>query len=125
MSRGPGELAPRSLFGQVSSKEVSMARVVMEQTFDRPLTDEEHARVAQRLDGCLDLRRGAWVRSYLAADRKRMVCEFDAPDAESVRQAVRSAGLASDRVWTADVYAVEDYPEHLEKLQRVRAARGA
>src|SRR5262245_12665215 len=98
-----------------------MTRVVMEQTFDTPLTDDEQARYAKRLDECLELRRGAWVRSYLSTDRKRSVCEFEAPDAESVREALRLAGVPFDRVWSAEVYRVDDYPEHLERLERVRA----
>jgi FMN phosphatase YigB (HAD superfamily) len=97
-----------------------MARVVMEQIFDEPLSDEDQARFAKRLDECLELRSGAWARSYLASDRTRMVCEFEAPDAESVREALRSAGLRFERVWAADVYAAEDYPEHLAKLNELR-----
>jgi hypothetical protein len=101
-----------------------MARVVMEQTFEEPLSDEEQARFAKRLDECLEMRNGAWARSYLATDRRRMICEFEAPDAESVRQALRSSGLSFDRVWAADVYAVEDYPEHLAKLNALRKSAG-
>jgi molybdenum-dependent DNA-binding transcriptional regulator ModE len=48
-----------------------------------------------------------------------MVCEFEAPDAESVREACRAAGIPYERVWTADVYAVEDYPEMMKKLEVV------
>jgi hypothetical protein len=99
-----------------------MAHVIMEQTFESPLTDEDLGRFASRLDDCLELRRGAWVRSYVAADRKRMICEFEAPDAQSVREALHSAELAFDRVWSGDVFAVEDYPDHLEKLRKLRPA---
>jgi hypothetical protein len=82
-----------------------MARVIMEQTFEKPMSDEELSAFAKRVDPCLDLRNGAWARSYLAADRKRMVCEFQAPDAESVREALRAANVAFDRVWSASVFA--------------------
>jgi len=54
-----------------------------------------------------------------------MICEFEAPDAESVRQALRSAGTPYEKVWTADVYAVEDYPEAAEKLRGVLASAAA
>ena len=97
-----------------------MARIVMERSFERPLSDEDMAAQAKRLDECLGLRRGAWARSYIASDRTRMICEFEAPDAESVRDALRLAGQAFDRVWSAEVFAAEDYPEHLEKLKRLR-----
>ena len=98
-----------------------MARVLMEQTFEKPLTDEENSRYAKRLDECLELRRGAWVRSYVSLDRKRTICEFEAPDADSVREALRSASVPFDRVWPAELYVAEDYPEHLARLNKVRA----
>jgi hypothetical protein len=98
-----------------------MAHVIMEQTFDSPITDEDLGNFARRLDECLELRQGAWVRSYVAADRKRMICEFDAPDAQSVREALRSTAFACDRVWSADIFAVEDYPEHLRCVAAARS----
>jgi hypothetical protein len=97
-----------------------MARVVVEQTFETPMSDEELSIFAKRLDPCLDLRNGTWARSYLAFDRKRMVCEFEAPDAESVREALRSANVPFDRVWSANVFDAVDYPEFSAKLAKLR-----
>jgi hypothetical protein len=45
-----------------------------------------------------------------------MICEFEAPDAESVREACRAASIPFERVWAANVFDVEDYPEMKEKL---------
>jgi hypothetical protein len=78
-----------------------MAILIVEQSFEIPLTDEEHDRAASRLDPCLEQHGARWMRSYLAADRKRIVCEFEAADAEAVRASYRSAGVSFDRVWTA------------------------
>jgi len=80
---------------------------ILEQSFDVPLTDDEHNRIGQRLDSCLDARGARWLRSYLSTDRLRMVCEFEAPDAEAVRQSYRAAGVGFERVWSAHVYARE------------------
>jgi hypothetical protein len=80
--------------------------------------------MSQRLDACLEIRNGAWVRSYLSADRKRMICDFEAPDAESVRQAMRSAQIEFDRVFSVQVFAAEDYPQHLARLNALRASAG-
>src|SRR5580693_5836402 len=99
-----------------------MARVMVEHVFTEPLTDEGYAAAAKRLDPCLEVRNGAWRRSSLSKDRLRMVCEFEAPDAESVREAIRMAKLSCERVWTADVFAVEDYPDAADKLAAVLAA---
>jgi hypothetical protein len=81
-----------------------MANLIVEQTFEVPLTDEEHNRAAARLDPCLEAHGAKWMRSYLSLDRRRMVCEFEAADAEAVRASYRSAECAFDRVWSADVY---------------------
>ena len=94
-----------------------MARVVVEQVFDPPMSEEAYAEFAKRLDPCLDVRRAMWRRSYVSPDRRRMTCEFEAPDAEVVRDAMRSSGLKFERAWTAEVFAVEDYPELMAKLR--------
>jgi hypothetical protein len=100
-----------------------MARVMVEQVFTEPFTDERYAAFAKRLDPCLEVRNGAWRRSALSKDKLRMVCEFEAPDAESVREACRMASIPFERVWTADVYSVEDYPEMMQKLTAVLEKR--
>ena len=97
-----------------------VARIVMEQVFEHPMSDEELADFSKRLDPCLDLRDSTWARSYLSKDRRRMFCEFEAPDAESVREGLRSAGMTFERVWAAQVFDAADYPELKEKLDRVR-----
>jgi hypothetical protein len=50
-----------------------------------------------------------------------MICEFEAPDADSVRDALRSARQTFERVWPAQVFSVESYPEHLAKVRELRA----
>jgi hypothetical protein len=96
-----------------------MARVVVEQVFEPPMSDEDYAAFASRLDPCLEVRGALWRRSYVSPDKRRMTCEFEAPDADSVREAMRSAGLKFERVWTAEVFAIEDYPELMAKLTRL------
>jgi SAM-dependent methyltransferase len=88
-----------------------------EQVFDEPFTDERYTASSKKLDPCLKVRQGLWRRSSLSIDRHRMVCEFEAPDAEAVRDAYRASGTPYERVWTANVYAVEDYPELLRELR--------
>jgi len=84
-----------------------MVHLIVEQTFETPLTDDEHSRIGQRIDGCMAAYDARWVRSYLSTDRRRMVCEFEAPDAEAVRTSYRSAGVPFERVWAAEVYTRE------------------
>lgn len=96
-----------------------MTRVLVEHVFTEPFTDERAMAVARQLDPCIEVRNGAWRRSSLSKDRLRMVCEFEAPDAESVREAHRSAGVPFERVWAAHVFAVEDYPDKLKMLNEI------
>src|SRR5262249_8897234 len=50
---------------------------------------------------CLAVHGARFLYRYFSADRTRMTCLFEAPDAESVRLAQGSARIPYDRVWTA------------------------
>ncbi len=67
-----------------------MVHLIVEQTFGTPLTDDDHGRLGERLDKCLEAYGARWVRSYLSTDRQRMVCEFEAPDLATSRPDVRA-----------------------------------
>jgi hypothetical protein len=81
-----------------------MAHLILEKEFDPPLSEDDRDREAARLDPCLEAYGARWIRSYFSTDRRRIVCEFEADDAEAVRAAFRSAGVPFSRVWTAEVY---------------------
>jgi hypothetical protein len=80
-----------------------MPRIIVERSFDKPFTDEELKAVEGRMAQCLDIYRVRWVRSFWSADRRRMICEYDAPDAASVKSVQREAEARFDRIWPADV----------------------
>lgn len=82
-----------------------MATMVVEQSFDHALTSEELNNMARRVDPCLEAHGARWMRSYISSDKKRVLCEFEAADAEKVRESYRSAGVQFERVWTADVFS--------------------
>jgi hypothetical protein len=88
-----------------------MAILVLEHTFDSPITDEALDGAARRMDQCLEAYGARWMRSYLSKDRKRMICEFEAADAEQVRTSARTAGIPFDRCWTADLFAKDAPPK--------------
>lgn len=85
-----------------------MARIVVEQTFPRPISPEELSLTAKQVDRCLEVHGARWIRSYLSTDRMRMVCEFDAADADKIRESYRSAAVEFERVWTADVFTRDE-----------------
>jgi Nickel responsive protein SCO4226-like len=73
--------------------------VVVERTFDSPVEFAAIAAKATAGAGCFELHRVKHARSFFALDRKRMLCFYAAPDAESVRIAQREADMPVDRVW--------------------------
>jgi hypothetical protein len=81
-----------------------MVYLILEKEFDPPLSEEQHDREAQALDACLVAHGVRWLRSYLATDRRRMICEFEAVDTEAVRSSFRSAGVSFVRVWAAHAF---------------------
>lgn len=80
-----------------------MTHIIVERTFNTPLTQEELSAVEARMAPCLDLYNVRWIRSYWSADRRRMICEYDAADVASVRNVQREAEAKFDRAWAADV----------------------
>ena len=80
-----------------------MARIVVERSFETPQSDADMQAVADQERPCLAAYEVAWKRSLISADRKRMVCEYEAADAETLRRIQREAGAQFDRVWVGDV----------------------
>ena len=81
-----------------------MEHVIVERTFETPVTPEEVDASLARSAGCLVAHRVRHLRTSVSADGVRMICEFLAPDAESVRLANDRLGLPYERVWTARVF---------------------
>jgi hypothetical protein len=80
-----------------------MERIVVERSFDTPQSDEDMKIVANRERPCLGVYNVVWKRSLLSTDRRRMVCEYEAADAETVRKVQREAAADFERVWVGQV----------------------
>jgi len=76
------------------------ANVVVERSFEAPVTIGEIQALEDAGAACLESRGVRFVRTFFSRDRKRMVCLYRAPDAEAVRQAQRQAGMPVDSVWS-------------------------
>ncbi|WP_448574137.1 DUF4242 domain-containing protein [Trichothermofontia sp.] len=76
-----------------------MAIVVVETLATIPLTPENPTDTDLRVLGCLAERNATWRYSLLSSDRLRMICTFEAPDAESVRESYRKGGGFFSRIW--------------------------
>jgi Nickel responsive protein SCO4226-like len=80
-----------------------MEIVVVERSFESPTTGKAVLAGGRDIPGCLKAHRVTLRQSHISADGRRMLCVFEAPDAESVRIANLQAGLPFVRVWTADL----------------------
>ena len=84
-----------------------MGVYVVERDFGEPVPESALSATLERLGPCLDQYGLRWLQSYVSEDKTRMTCVFEAPDAESVRAANRSAEAHFDRVWRAEVIGPE------------------
>jgi Protein of unknown function (DUF4242) len=80
-----------------------MSVVVVERSFREPVAFEDVQALEDRSAWCLEAHGVRFLRTYFSRDRRRMVCLYEAPDAESVRLAQEKAGLPFQRAWAARV----------------------
>ena len=81
-----------------------MATIILEHRLEERPFDIERFNAAQRDKlPCLTLHGVRHVISYVAPDGRKMICVFEAPDAEAVRRTARQLGYVYDRVWLARV----------------------
>jgi hypothetical protein len=75
------------------------ANVLVRRSFAEPVTFDEIRAREDAGTGCLEIPHVKFVRSYFSAGRKRMLCLYLAPDAESVRETQRHAAMPMEDVW--------------------------
>ena len=78
---------------------LSAANVLVERSWDEPVELDDIQAIEDAGAWCLENHNVRFVRTYFSSDRRRMVCLYQAPDAESVRLAQRQAEMPVDRVW--------------------------
>jgi len=81
----------------------NMEWVVVERDLPVGVTVERLIELAE--EACLDLYGVTAIRSYLSSDRRRMICIFQAPDAEAVRTTLNATPLPPNRVWTSSLHS--------------------
>jgi hypothetical protein len=77
--------------------------VVLEREFPEPLTPDMVRQMAAETT-CLELYRVRPVRSYLMPGGRRMVCVFEAPDAEALRALGRVNEFPDGPVWSSTLH---------------------
>jgi len=81
-----------------------MEHVVVVRSFAEPVVFADVQAMEDKFAWCLDIRNIRFLHSYFSIDRRRMICVYEAPDAESVREANTQAGLPFDVVWSATIH---------------------
>jgi hypothetical protein len=88
-----------------------MPYLIVEYDHDPPLTDEQLAIDSAALKPCLEMRGIKRLRSWLSMDRRRALCEYHAADAETVREAFRSANVTFARIWPGTLFEPGELPD--------------
>ena len=83
----------------ITDDELARANVLVSRKFEEPVAFEDVQATEHASASCLLTHRVQRVRTYLSADRRRMVSLYQAPDAESVRLALQAASIPVERVW--------------------------
>lgn len=80
-----------------------MVRVLVEKIFESPISQEKWNQDIAIGIPCHNAHNVRWIRSMMSRDRSRAICEFEAPDADTVRRSFRKVGLPFARIWTVDI----------------------
>lgn len=79
-----------------------MATVIVERALPPSTTREALETMAKEASWCFETYGVTHLHSWLAKDGTRLLCLYEAPDAESVRQTQISGNLPFERVYTAE-----------------------
>ncbi len=75
-----------------------MPRFIIERNVGQ-ITREELAAAGRKSNEVLAGMTGVvWIRSYVSDTDGKIYCEYDAPNAEAIRDHARRAGLPADRI---------------------------
>ena len=77
-----------------------MELVLVERRFDQPVNFDDIQKLEHEGSWCLDAHHVRFLKTFFSRDRRRMLCLYEAPDAESVRLAEEQARVPFDRAWT-------------------------
>jgi hypothetical protein len=82
--------------------------VVVQRVLPTPHSPDQVAALMDGAQGCMSLYRATQRASYLGRDGMRLVCVFEAPDAEAVRAGSLKAGIPLVRAWSSTLHEPQD-----------------
>ena len=78
-----------------------MACVLVERSFETPVELPQLHAQEVAVAWCLELHGVRFQSTFVSTDRRRMVCRYDAPDADAVRKTQDTGALPYERIWSA------------------------
>lgn len=97
-----------------------MSLILVETAAEQPITFEWLSEADQRISPCLQEREATWQYSLLSSDRHRMICVYDAPDAEALRTSYRKANLGFGKMYPIQmIYPSGGSPARNERILKV------
>ena len=77
-----------------------MELVVVERKFEQPVQFKDIQALARAGSWCRNAHRVRFLKTIFSRDRRRMLCFYEAPDAEAVRLAEEEARVPFEQAWT-------------------------
>jgi hypothetical protein len=75
-----------------------MPRFLIERTVGRLTPDQIDAGSRRSIEVLSAMSAVVWIRSYYSEAEGKIYCEYEAPNAEAIREHARRAGLPVDRI---------------------------
>lgn len=90
--------------------------VVVERSFAAPMRFQDIAALERAKFWCLETHRVRPAYSFFSLDGKRMLCFYEAPDAEAVRVSQREAAMPVAEVWAGALVTPEPVAAPIPRL---------
>jgi uncharacterized protein with GYD domain len=87
--------------------------VVRELSIDRPITLNDIQNALKRMALCNDINEVTLQHSYLTRGGEKLVCVFEAEDAEAVRRVTRQLGFDTKGIWPATMHGTDIHSDQL------------
>jgi Nickel responsive protein SCO4226-like len=75
-----------------------MPRFLIERTVGTLTPEQIEAGSRRSIEVLTDMRDVVWIRSYVSDVDGKIYCEYEAPNADAIREHARRAGLPVDRI---------------------------
>ena len=80
-----------------------MTVIIVERTFETPPSDADLKAIGEKQAQCVAIYGVTYKQSALSDDHRRMICQYEAADTESVRKVQRETGAPFDSIWTGKI----------------------